>query len=143
MINWPFTVRKRTVEFVTNWPQAYARPPKNNYIFLFLNPSYGNKTKSNIKYKTFFNSANTRSLSDNHVNSLSNDMTYSSSALYSQSSRSVPRIYAHYLNILIESEEDEGVYQCINPDWPNFIIQNVTVQIGSKLQLNCKKISKR
>lgn len=41
-------------------------------------------------------------------------------------------IYTYYLNALIESEQDEGVYQCINPDSPNLILRNVTVLIASE-----------
>ncbi len=37
-----------------------------------------------------------------------------------------------YLNTLIESEEDEGLYQCIDPNLTDFNIQNVAVRVRSK-----------
>jgi hypothetical protein len=64
-------------------------------------------------------------------------LPYASSALYAQThsrstmSNSGQSSNTYYLNVLIESEEDEGVYQCINPDLPNFILRNVTVLFAS------------
>lgn len=67
--------------------------------------------------------------------SVGRDLSYSSSALYSQSSRvdSNKARSTYYLSALIESEEDEGVYQCINPFKPNYVIQNTTVLITSNV----------
>ena len=100
--------------------------------------SYGNKTRSRHKYKTFVLADDQSTNLD--VTSFSSSSS-SSAALYSQQqqthSRSVlnrrqPPSYTYFLNVLIESEDDEGVYQCINPDLPNFILRNVTVLFESK-----------
>ena len=68
---------------------------------------------------------------------------YSSSALYSQSSKATLRDTdknTYYLSALIESEDDEGVYQCINPFKPNYVIQNTTILIKRKSVYNFSKI---
>ena len=109
--------------------------------------SYGNRT-SKEKYKTFITSnldknelTNSQESSGrSRMDAINNELAYSSSALYSQSSRSSNfyykndnnNQYTYYLNTIIESEEDEGVYQCINPDLPNFILRNVTILLESK-----------
>ena len=113
-------------------------------------------TASNFKYKTFVNreelsevlraAAASMHQHNHHHNQhhSSNNMPSapsSASALYSQtSSRSsnpnTRYVYTYYLNALIESEQDEGVYQCINPDSPNFVLRNVTVLIASKISLS-------
>ncbi len=74
----------------------------------------------------------------NDEEELDSQLPYSSSALYAQthsrSTLSSQSSNTYYLNVLIESEEDEGVYQCINPDLPNFILRNVTVLFASTYQ---------
>ena len=95
--------------------------------------SYGNLTASDYKYKTFVNREDLM----NAAAIRSSQNLPQSSALYSQtSSRSSPNnnnnVFTYYLSALIESDQDEGVYQCINPDSPNFILRNVTVLIASK-----------
>ena len=110
--------------------------------------SYGSETKSNMKYQTFLHTLNNNEYSEDDPTTGTSDdfLPYSSSALYSQTSSSksqatvntnndqINNIY--YLTTLIESEEDEGVYQCINPDFPDLILQNVTVMFKSKLIAN-------
>ena len=89
--------------------------------------SYGEETTQKYKYKTFYKNENEQ-LNQPRIK---DQAGYSSSALYSQSSRSEKKPkYTYYLSALIESEEDEGVYQCINPFKPNYVIQNVTVLIS-------------
>lgn len=58
----------------------------------------------------------------------------SSSNLRSRSEQSVrkPGKNEYFLSVLIESEQDEGVYQCINPDMPSLILKNATVLLSSK-----------
>lgn len=120
-----------------------------NRINYFLISSYGNLTASNLKYKTFVNreelSEVLRSASSAHHHA---HVPSSAAALYSSqtSSRSSSPIsntnknhhhnkyvYTYYLNALIESEKDEGVYQCINPDSPNYVLRNVTVLIEREI----------
>ena len=116
--------------------------------------SYGNRTSKDTKYKTFILANTNEGSIKTRVIDNTNELIYSSSALYSQSSKSFQssnnyeftnnnndnndgnRYYTYYLNALIESEDDEGVYQCINPDLPNFILRNVTVLIESMYKLN-------
>jgi hypothetical protein len=118
--------------------------------------SYGNRTSKDTKYKTFIlANSNEGSIKTRVIdNTNTNELVYSSSALYSQSSKSSSsnnyeftnknnnnindgnRYYTYYLNALIESEDDEGVYQCINPDLPNFILRNVTVLIESMYRIS-------
>ena len=105
------------------------------FKLLFSFYSYGDETTSKFKYKTFLTNGNSRSVNQNSNSDDSIELKgYSSSALYSQTYRgsSSQKFFTYYLNAYIESEEDEGVYQCINPNWPNFIIQNITVLISSK-----------
>lgn len=92
--------------------------------------SYGEETTQKYKYKTFFKNEN-QPQSQLRINDQGG---YSSSALYSQSSRSEKKTrYTYYLSALIESQEDEGVYQCINPFKPNHVIRNVTVLISRNI----------
>jgi hypothetical protein len=93
--------------------------PKN--IFLYNGPyfnaySYGNNTISDIKYKTYID-----------FNEFNNNNNYDN----------INKYKLYYLTALIESDDDEGVYQCVNPDWPNFTIRNITLSIASKF-LNIK-----
>lgn len=100
-------------------------------------------TASSYKYKTFVNREELSDVLKSHHHS-SPSSPSSAAALYSHtSSRSsnsncvgagCPRkyVYTYYLNALIESEQDEGVYQCINPDSPDLVLRNVTVLIASK-----------
>ncbi len=93
--------------------------------------SYGEETASKYKYKTFFDTSS-RSIDT----SQDSEFSYSSSALYSQHSQhqqGVSGEVTYYLSALIESEDDEGVYQCINPFKPNYVIQNTTVLLSSKI----------
>ncbi|RNA38645.1 hypothetical protein BpHYR1_043893, partial [Brachionus plicatilis] len=92
--------------------------------------SYGNQTRSRFKYKTFV-----KRLSDKD----SNEKTPYSSALYSSSSNLRSRSEQparkssgkeYFLSVLIESEQDEGIYQCINPDMPSLILKNATVLLS-------------
>lgn len=70
----------------------------------------------------------------------SNNITPYSSALYSSSSnlrsRSEQSVRKsakneYFLSVLIESDQDEGIYQCINPDMPSLILKNATVLLSS------------
>lgn len=102
--------------------------------------SYGNQTRSRFKYKTFVKRVNDKDSLDK--------ATYSSSALYSSSSNlrsrseqpaRKPAKNEYFLSVLIESDQDEGVYQCINPDMPSLILKNATVLLSSKnLLINFK-----
>ncbi|CAF0910273.1 unnamed protein product [Brachionus calyciflorus] len=97
--------------------------------------SYGNQTKSRFKYKTFV------LLENESENKNAENMPFSS-ALYSSSGnvkgRSEPILSLepkslknrYYLSVLIESDQDEGVYQCMNPDIPNLILKNATVLLS-------------
>jgi hypothetical protein len=101
--------------------------------------SYGNRTTKS-KYKLF---VNTKEKPQDYYNNdydldtaynprqNKNSLRYSSSALYSHDYTRHNRQQVYYLNALIESEDDEGVYQCINPDQPNFILSNVTIRIAN------------
>ncbi len=99
---------------------------------MIFSHSYGSETTSRYKYKTFYR---------RNREQLTGDSPYSSSALYSQSiranenevklnQRSSLNQNTYYLSALIESESDEGIYQCINPFKPNHVIQNTTVLIA-------------
>lgn len=101
--------------------------------------SYGAETTSRHKYKTFFRRNSDQEPPQSGLDT--GNGPYSSSALYSQSirgngnefklnQRSSPNQSTYYLSALIESENDEGVYQCINPFKPNHVIQNTTVLIA-------------
>jgi hypothetical protein len=130
-------------DLTANQKQEYDSLGKYELDWFFLDKqghlniiSYGNQTRSRFKYKTFMRASDDEEEFDSQL-------PYASSALYSQThSRSKLRNRAstntYYLNVLIESEDDEGVYQCINPDLPNFILRNVTVMFAGK---NYKKNS--
>jgi hypothetical protein len=101
--------------------------------------SYGNRTTKN-KYKLFVSTKekiqdyynNDYDLDTAYNSRLNkNSLRYSSSALYSHDFTRHNKQQVYYLNALIESEDDEGVYQCINPDQPNFILSNVTIRIAN------------
>lgn len=99
--------------------------------------SYGNKTASN-KYQLFM-SRDDEETSDQvdpatrlDGSQLSSYSSYSQTHSRSAALRKPATLLTHYLNVLIESEADEGVYQCINPNLANFIIRNVTVLFESK-----------
>jgi len=101
--------------------------------------SYGNRTTKS-KYKLFVNTKeknldyynNDYDLDTPYNSRLNkNSLRYSSSALYSHDLARHDKQQVYFLNALIESEDDEGVYQCINPDQPNFILSNVTIRIAS------------
>jgi hypothetical protein len=115
--------------------------------------SYGNRT-SKDKYRTFIARNIAKQMTNNHQSSdtwirSSSELGYSSSALYSQASKALSgsngngqqensaSYYTYYLNTRIESEDDEGVYQCMNPDLPSFILRNVTVIVESKFLNFC------
>lgn len=108
--------------------------------------SYGNKTSSNLKYKIYTH-VDSPPPDSSSLSALYSQQLSSNSAAPSSSSRSSqlykhhhhnqrnhhqlqPQATIHFLNVLIESENDEGFYQCLNPDWPNFVIRNITVLVG-------------
>ncbi len=107
--------------------------------------SYGNQTKSRHKYKTFVisndvisstqedlkNGPHSSALHFTQTHSRSNNVNRRNHHQQQHSNSDNHHPYTYYLNILIESESDEGVYQCINPDLPNFILRNVTVRLTS------------
>jgi hypothetical protein len=121
--------------------------------------SYGNKTRFNMRYKYKPFIANERKsiramLSDDNTEdekNTGNNLKFSalySKQYYSSSKSRSPHTnnmelttntgnkgYFYYLNVLIESENDEGVYQCMNPDWPDYVIQNVTVELTSNFYI--------
>lgn len=121
------TLKKRVVKI-------YFKINNIFFFFIYILKSYGNLTSLNFKYKIFV-----RKEEVSLANPVKSNSLYSSSALYSQtSSRSSlnKHVYIYYLNALIESENDEGVYLCMNPDLPNLILRNVTVLLSSTLVIH-------
>ena len=80
------------------------------------------------KYKIFIGS-----IHDDRANKLENPLSdiLPKSQLRSLSNQQDSNTVI-YLNTLIESEDDEGVYQCIDPSLGDFNIQNITVHVKSK-----------
>ena len=114
------------------------RSGKNNIIRLSLACSFFFKLIFNIVINSSYGNNIPHSKSHKYkiyVGSVNDDLLTFENPLPSKSQlRSLNNQHDSviYLNTLIESEDDEGLYQCIDPNLTDFNIQNVAVRVRSK-----------
>jgi hypothetical protein len=87
-------------------------------LFIYI-LSYGTSSTNEEKYKVYVQK----------IHSLRNVKTSNESKLNAASTKYYK---TYHLSLLIQSESDEGIYQCLNPNYPKSIHSNTTVILASE-----------